>query len=147
MKIQLATPSTAATLYERCHYVCELVVLPSWHWFRNPVWHALDPRLCLVRNIREWLKKTWRAVAKHPSKICLWVRLDENRAGLQLLLPQVCEMCFVVHYQEKKKWWENVMLTIIHVLSRRTALLTWAASLGWTFLLWPAATFTGTTHL
>ena len=29
---------------------CELVVLPSWHSFRNP--DALDPRLCFVRNVR-----------------------------------------------------------------------------------------------
>ena len=30
---------------------CELVVLPSWHCFRNP--DALDLRLCLVRNVRQ----------------------------------------------------------------------------------------------
>ena len=41
-----------------------------------------------------------------------------------------CEMCVVIH-QEQKKWWENVIFTI-RVLSRLTALLTWAASLGWT---------------
>ena len=53
--------------------------------------------------------------------------------GPERLLPQVCEMCFVIHYQEqkKKKRRENVKFTI-HVLSRLTALLTWAASLGWT---------------
>ena len=34
-------------------------------------------------------------------------------------------------YQEQKKWWENVIFTI-RVLSRLTAVLTWAASLGWT---------------
>ena len=39
-------------------------------------------------------------------------------------------MCFVI-YQEQKKWWENVIFTI-RVLSRLTAVLTWAASLGWT---------------
>ena len=39
-------------------------------------------------------------------------------------------MCVVIH-QEQKKWWENVIFTI-RVLSRLTALLTWAASLGWT---------------
>ena len=52
---------------------------------------------------------------------------------LQLLLPQVCEMLFLMYYKEqkKKKWWENVIFTI-RVLSRLTALLTWAASLGWT---------------
>ena len=45
---------------------------------------------------------------------------------------QVCEKCFVIYYQEqKKKWWENVIFTV-HVLSRLTELLTWAASLGWT---------------
>ena len=34
-------------------------------------------------------------------------------------------------YQEQKKWWENVIFTI-RVLSRLTAVLTWAARLGWT---------------
>ena len=34
-------------------------------------------------------------------------------------------------YQEQKKWWQNVIFTI-RVRSRRTAVLTWAASLGWT---------------
>ena len=76
---------------------------------------------------------TRRAVARHRSQVWLWVLLDKYRVGLQLLLSQqVCEMCFVIYYQEqKKKWWENVIFTI-HVLSRLTALLTWAASLGWT---------------
>ena len=73
-----------------------------------------------------------RAVARHRYEIWLWVLLDKYRAGLQLLPPQVWEMCFVIYYQDqKKKRWENVIFTI-HVLSRLTALLTWAASLGWT---------------
>ena len=38
----------------------------------------------------------------------------------------LCHTC-----QEQKKWWENVIFTI-HVISRLTALLSWAASLGWT---------------
>ena len=43
-----------------------------------------------------------------------------------------CVRCALSYYQEqKKKWWENVIFTI-HVLSRLTALLTWAASLVWT---------------
>ena len=50
--------------------------------------------------------------------------------GPATLLPQVCEMCFVI-YQGQKKWWENGIFTIL-VLSRLTTLLTWAASLGWT---------------
>ena len=71
---------------------------------------------------------TQRAVVRHRLEIWLWVLLDKYRTGQQLLLPQVCEMCFVT-YQEQK-WWENVIFTI-RVLSRRTALLTWAASPGW----------------
>ena len=43
----------------------------------------------------------------------------------------MCETCPVIYYQEQKKWQENVIFTI-HVLSRLTALLTWAATLGWT---------------
>ena len=76
---------------------------------------------------------TRRAVARHRSETWLWVLLDKHRAGLQLLLlPQMSEMCFVMYYQgQNKKWWENVIFTI-RVLSRLTALLTWAASLGWT---------------
>ena len=36
-----------------------------------------------------------------------------------------------IYQGQNKKWWENVIFTI-HVLSRLTALLSWAASLGWT---------------
>ena len=44
-------------LYSSGVITCELiVVLPSWHCFRNP--DALDPRLYLVRNVRQWLRKT-----------------------------------------------------------------------------------------
>ena len=78
---------------------CELVVFPSRHCFRNP--DALDPRLCSVRNVRQWLRKTLEAVARHRLEIWLWVLLDKYRAGL-LLLPHVCGTCFVI-YQEHKK--------------------------------------------
>ena len=74
---------------------------------------------------------TQRVVAKHRSEIWLWVLLDENRTGLQLLLPQVCKMRFVRYQEQNKKWWEDGIFTI-RVLSRLTVLLTWAASLGWT---------------
>ena len=40
----------ATIIYTSGVTTCELVVLPSWHCFRNP--DALDPRLCLVRNVR-----------------------------------------------------------------------------------------------
>ena len=40
-------------------------------------------------------------------------------------------MCFVIYQEQNKKWWENVIFTK-RVLSRLTAPLTWAASLGWT---------------
>ena len=36
-----------------------------------------------------------------------------------------------IYQEQKKKWWDNVIFTI-RVPSRLTALLTWAASLGWT---------------
>ena len=36
--------------------MCELVVFPAWHCFRTP--DALDARLCLVRIIWLWLRKT-----------------------------------------------------------------------------------------
>ena len=74
-----------------------------------------------------------KSCCKTPLASMAVSTLDKYRVGLQLLLSQqVCEMCFVIYYQEqKKKWWENVIFTI-HVLSRLTALLTWAASLGWT---------------
>ena len=39
-------------------------------------------------------KDTRRAVARPRLEIWLWVLLDKHRAGLQLLLQQVCEMCF-----------------------------------------------------
>ena len=76
---------------------------------------------------------TRRAVARHRLEVWLWVLLDKHHPGLQLL-PQVCEMCFVIYlevYQEQKKWWDNAIFTI-RVPSRPTAVLTWAASLGWT---------------
>ena len=40
-------------------------------------------------------------------------------------------LSYLVCCQEQNKRWENVIFTI-HVLSRLTALFTWAASLGWT---------------
>ena len=39
---------------------------------------------------------TRRAVARHRLEVWLSVLLDKYRAGLQLLLAQVCEMCFVI---------------------------------------------------
>ena len=44
-------------------------------------------------------------------EIWLCVLRDKYRAGLQLL-PQVCEMRFVIRCQEQKKWWENVIFTM-----------------------------------
>ena len=104
--------------------------------------------LCFLRGIVFGTQTLWTHVfvyyvlsgsdwGRHSKSWCktplgsMAVRLlDKYRAGLQLLLRQVCEMCFVV-CQEQKKWYENVIFTI-RVLSRLTALLTWAASLGWT---------------
>ena len=50
IKTRLATVSDAATI--PCGIIkCELVVLPSWHCLWNP--DASDPRLCLLRNVRQ----------------------------------------------------------------------------------------------
>ena len=118
------TASAAATLYHSGVITCDLVVLPSWHC------DALDPRHCLVGNVRLWLRKTPTAVARPRSEIGQWVLLDKYRAGLQLPSPQVCEMCFVIYLLSRAG--EEVMRAYIHVLSRLTALLTWATSPGWT---------------
>ena len=76
-------------------------------------------------------KDTQRAVERQRSETWLWVLLDKYRVGLQLLLPQACETCFVIYCQEqKKKPWYNELFSI-HALSRQTALLTLAGSLGW----------------
>ena len=53
---------------------CELVVLPSWHCFRNP--DALDPPLCLVRIVRQCLRKTLEKLlqdtaGKYGCEYCL----------------------------------------------------------------------------
>ena len=87
-----------------------------------------------------------KSCCKTPiGSVWLWVLLDKYRAGLQLLLPQVCEICFVI-YQEQKTRWENVISTI-RVLSRLTALLTWAASLGWTSAVTCCNSYRESTHL
>ena len=73
---------------------CELVVLPSWHCFRNP--DALDLSTQCPVVIEEG---TRRAVARHRLKVWrltnMFQFLKKYRAGLQLL-RQVCEMCFVI---------------------------------------------------
>ena len=43
----------------------------------------------------------------------------------------LCHILRSRYQEQKQKWWDNVIFTI-HVLSRLKALLTWAASLGWT---------------
>ena len=117
-------------LYTSGVITCELVVRPSWHCFRNP--DALDPSLFSTLCPVVIEEDSRRAVARRRLELWLRVLLDKRRAGLQLLLPQVCEICFVIYYQEQgKKWWDKVIFTI-RVLSGQTAVLTWAASLGWT---------------
>ena len=78
----------------------------------------------------DWVRHS-KNCCKTPHGNLAVILLEKYRAGLQLLPPQGCEMCSVI-YQEQKKWWENVIITI-RVLSRLTALLRWAACLGWTF--------------
>ena len=49
LKVQLAAAS-AAVATPAVSLSVSLLRFPSWHCFRNP--DALDPRLCLVRNVR-----------------------------------------------------------------------------------------------
>ena len=58
----------------------ELVFVPSWHYFRNP--EALDPRLCLVYNVQQWMEKTleellqdtaWKSGCEYCLKNIAWV--------------------------------------------------------------------------
>ena len=74
-----------------------------------------------------------RAVARHRSEIWPWVLLDKHRAGLQLLLHTGVwnVLCHISTRAEEEVMWENVILTI-NAISRQTALLTWATSLGLT---------------
>ena len=131
IKIQLATASAAATIYQRCHYVwaCCASFLALFSEPRRFGSTSLFSTSC--PSVIE--EDTRRAVARHCLEIWMWILLDKYRAGLQILLPQVCEMCFVIRiYREQKKLLENVIFTIIRVISRFTTVLTWAASLGWT---------------
>ena len=114
-------------LYQRCHCVSLLCFLHGIVFETQTLWIDVLFRTQCPVVIEE---DTRRAVARHRSEVWLWVLFDQYRAGMELLLPQVCEMCFVI-YREQKKCWENLIFTI-RVLSRLTALLTWAASLGWT---------------
>ena len=71
IKIQLATASAAATLYQRCHYTWARCA-SFMALFRNP--DALDPRLCLARICPVVIEEdTRRAVARHRSEIWLSV--------------------------------------------------------------------------
>ena len=138
IKVQLAPTSAAATIYQLCHYVwaCCSSFMTLFSEPRRFGSTSLFTTYCPA--VLE--EDTRKAVARHRLEVWLWVLLDKHRAGLQLLLPQVCEMCVVI-YQEQKKWSENVIFTM-RVLSRLTA-FAWART-----LLWPAETFTGsTTHL
>ena len=47
-------------------------------------------------RLEELLQDTGN-IARHRSEIWLLVLLDEYRAGLLLLLPQVCAMCFIIY--------------------------------------------------
>ena len=109
IKIQLATANAAATIYQRCHYV--------WACWASFMALFSEPRrFGSTSFFSTWCpvvteEDTRRAVARYRSKIWLWVLLDKYRAGLQLLLTQVCEMCVVICQEQKKKWWENVIFT------------------------------------
>ena len=100
IKIQLATASAAATLYQRCHYVWArcvsfMALFSEPRRFGSTSLFSTQCPVVIEEDIR-------RGVARHRSEIWLWVLLDKYHAGLQRLLPQVCEMCLFI-YQEQKK--------------------------------------------
>ena len=106
----------------------QLVVLPPWHCFRNP--DALDRRLCLVRNVRQWLRKTLEerlqdTARKFGCEYCLI-----NIARAWNFFYHRCVKC-ALSYVKSRRSDEKVIFNM-HVLSRLAALLTWAASPGWT---------------
>ena len=74
---------------------------------------------------------TRRAGARHHVEIWLRVLLDQRTADLQLFLPQVCEMCFVIYQEEAVELRREEVVFTVRVLSRLTAMMTCTASLGW----------------
>ena len=106
---------------------CELVVLPSWHCFRNP--DALDPPLCLVRIVRQCLRMTLKKLLQDTA----W------KYGCEYCLTNIARACnffydrcvqFALSYTSRA---EEVMreCDIHHTRSIKT-ISSWAASLGWT---------------
>ena len=135
--IQRATASAAAH-YTSGVTTCELVVLPSWHCFRNP--DALDPRLCFVPGT--WYVMSGSDRGRH-SKSCCKAPLGSIAASTARQISRgpatssntrvwdvLCHIPGIIKSRRRgdERMWYSPFT--IHVISRLT--LTWAASLGWT---------------
>ena len=68
---------------------CELVVLPSWHCFRNP--DASDPRLCLVCHVRQWLRTTLKELLQDTPR----------KSGCEYCLTNVARACNFFYHKCK----------------------------------------------
>ena len=97
------TPDVLNFLYQRCHCMCELDVFQSMPLFSEPR-RFRSPFLFSTYCPEVIEEDTQRAVvARNSLGIRLFVMLAKYHTGLQLILPQVCEMSFVIHHEDHKR--------------------------------------------